>query len=92
MGEQIAVSSTRAEDGGLLVVLQVMHLVIRWWIMCFHLLLAEKQLDQSLGLSISDFQVALLLFAARLGKMIRLLVFCKPTVSRDPLDSDLSAL
>ena len=60
--------------------------------------LAEKQLGnhlwrgQGLGLSISDFQVALLLFAARLGKMIRLLVFCKPTVSRDPLDSDLAAL
>ena len=81
----MVVSSTQADDCGLLVGLQVMHLVIRWWSMCLHPLRTKKLLDQSFGLSIRHFQVRLLLFTARLGKMTCFLISCRPTVSRDPL-------
>ena len=57
-----------------------------------HPFLTKNLLDQNFGPSIRDFQVGLLLFTARLGKTIRLLVSCKPTMSRDPLDSDLAVL
>ena len=57
-----------------------------------HPLLTKKLFDQSFGRSIRDFQVALLLFAARLGKTIRLFVSCEHTVNRDPLDSGLAVL
>ena len=51
--------------------------------------LTKKLLNQRFGLSIRDSQVSLLLSAARLGKMICLLVSCEPTESRVSLDSDL---
>ena len=69
-----------------------MHLVIRWWIMYLHPLLAKKLLYQGFGVSIRDFQVGLPLSAARLGKTIHLLVSGQPAVSRDPLDSDLAVV
>ena len=88
----MAVSSTKTEDGGLLVAWQAMLLVIRWWVLCLHPLRTRQLLDQSFGLSIRNFQVGLHLFAARFSKMTHLLVSCKPTVSRDPMDSNLAKL
>ena len=69
-----------------------MHLVIKW-IMCLHPLLTKKLLKPEFWPSIRGFQVGLLLFTARLGKTVRLLVSCEPTVSRgDPLHSDSAVL
>ena len=66
----MAVSSMKAEHGGQLVAWQVVHLVIRWSVLCLHPFWTQKLLYQSRGLSIRNFLVGLILLPAKLDKTI----------------------
>ena len=69
--------------------LELVHLVGRWGAVLGLSVGIELPFDQSLGFTVGDRLVCLLLSATGLGKFIRLLVSRETAVCRDRLNGDL---